>query len=226
MLALFNIWTRLREKLQRRAYRHAYLAEHVRCGIAYQIRALRDQREWKQGELSKRLNKPQSVVCRLEDPNYGKVTVQTLLEVANVFDVALELRFVPYSSFVLKTRDISSSAMHVPSFDDDIGMKGGLYPTVINAKPIKTFNVTPVSLLSEYASVGISQVLHTTIPMVEHAIPYIGFGVNPQPTQIGNFDLRNKDEFQWNNEPEVDIFRMDFIDTSFEAALAGSVGHG
>jgi len=120
VLALSKIiWTRLWEKLQRREYRHAYLAEHVRGGIAYQIRALRDQRKWNQGELSKRLNKPQSVVCRLEDPNYGKVTVQTLLEVANVFDVALEVRFVPYSSFVLNTRDVSSSAMHVASFDDE-----------------------------------------------------------------------------------------------------------
>jgi transcriptional regulator with XRE-family HTH domain len=119
VFALSNVRKRLWEKLQRRAYRQAYLAEHVRRGIAYQIRALRDQRGWKQGEFSKRLDKPQSVVCRLEDPNYGKVTVQTLLEVANVFDVALEVRFVPYSSFVLNTRDVSSSAMHVPSFDDE-----------------------------------------------------------------------------------------------------------
>jgi transcriptional regulator with XRE-family HTH domain len=119
VLARSNIWAKLQERLQRRAYRHAYLGEHVRSGIAYQIRALRDQRQWKQGEFSKRLNKPQSVVCRLEDPSYGKVTVQTLLEIANVFDVALEVRFVPYSSFVLNTRDVSSSAMHVASFDDE-----------------------------------------------------------------------------------------------------------
>jgi transcriptional regulator with XRE-family HTH domain len=123
VLARSNIWAKLQERLQRRAYRHAYLGEHVRRGIAYQIRALRDQRQWKQGEFSKRLNKPQSVVCRLEDPSYGKVTVQTLLEIANVFDVALEVRFVPYSSFIIRTRDVSSSAMHVLSFDDDIGMK-------------------------------------------------------------------------------------------------------
>jgi transcriptional regulator with XRE-family HTH domain len=119
VFAVSNVAKRLWEKLQRRAYRHAYLAEHVRRGIAYQIRALRDQRGWKQGELSKRLDKSQSVVCRLEDPNYGKVTVQTLLEVASVFDVALEVRFVPYSTFLLNTRDVSSSAMHVASFDDE-----------------------------------------------------------------------------------------------------------
>jgi transcriptional regulator with XRE-family HTH domain len=95
------------------------VAEHVRRGIAYQIRALRDQRGQKQGELAEELGKPQSVVSRLEDPSYGKVTVQTLLEVAAVFDVALLVRFVPFSSFLRDTRDLSSKAMEVPSFEDE-----------------------------------------------------------------------------------------------------------
>jgi transcriptional regulator with XRE-family HTH domain len=119
VLAIFDIGKKLLEKLRRPAYRHAYLAEHVRRGIAYQIRALRDQRGWKQGKFSAELGKPQSVVCRLEDPSYGKVTIQTLLEVANVFDVALEIRFVPYSSFIQRTRDVSATSMHVPEFKDD-----------------------------------------------------------------------------------------------------------
>jgi transcriptional regulator with XRE-family HTH domain len=114
-----NISKKLFERLQRKSFRRAYLAEHIRRGIAYQIRALRDQREWKQGRFAKLLGKPQSVVSRLEDPSYGKLTVQTLLEVANVFDVALQIRFVSYSSFLQNTRDVSTASMEVPSFDDD-----------------------------------------------------------------------------------------------------------
>src|SRR3954462_6877822 len=110
VFAIFNLGKKLLAKLQRKSYRTAYVAEHVRRGIAYQIRALRDQRGWKQGELSERLKKPQSVVCRLEDPSYGKVSVQTLLEVAASFDVALQVRFVPFSTFLAQTRDLTSSS--------------------------------------------------------------------------------------------------------------------
>jgi transcriptional regulator with XRE-family HTH domain len=111
----------LLEELAQKPYRDAYVAEHVRQGIAHQIRALREDREWKQGELSQALGKPQSVVSRLEDPSYGKVTVQTLLELASVFDVALQVRFVSYSSFLKQTRDLSKSSVKVAPFDKELG---------------------------------------------------------------------------------------------------------
>jgi transcriptional regulator with XRE-family HTH domain len=119
VFGILSIGRKLLDKLLKRSYRQAYVAEHVRRGVAYQIRALRDQRGLKQGELAKHLGKPQSVVSRLEDPGYGKVTVQTLLEVAAVFDVALLVRFVPFSSFLRDTRDVSPKAMEVPSFEDE-----------------------------------------------------------------------------------------------------------
>src|SRR5215813_10980158 len=124
VFAISKIGKKFLERLQKKPFRHAYLAEHVRRGIAYQIRALRDQRKWKQGTFAKFLGKPQSVACRLEDLDYGKVTVQTLLEVANVFEDALEVRFVPYSTFIYNTRDVSVASMRVPEFKDDIGLSG------------------------------------------------------------------------------------------------------
>jgi transcriptional regulator with XRE-family HTH domain len=119
MFTISSISKKLMEKLGRKAYRAAYVGEHVRRGIATQIRAMRDQRGWNQGKLSSELGKPQSVVSRLEDPSYGKVTVQTLLEVAATFDVALQIRFVPFSSFLQQTRDVSTHSMRVVSFSDD-----------------------------------------------------------------------------------------------------------
>jgi transcriptional regulator with XRE-family HTH domain len=132
--AISNVSKKLLERLKRKTYRQAYLAEHTRRGIAYQIRALRDQRGWKQGFFAKLLRKPQSVISRLEDPSYGKVTIQTLLEVANVFDVALQVRFVSYSSFLLPTRNVSVASMQVPEFKDDWGLRSG---------PIKTTTTSP-----------------------------------------------------------------------------------
>lgn len=110
-------WTkRLIEKLTRKGYRQAYVAEHVRTGIAYQIRALRDERGWSQKLLAEKLDKPQSVVSRLEDPDYGKLSVATLLEVAATYDVALVIRYVSFPEFLRHYDDVTPRALGAPSF--------------------------------------------------------------------------------------------------------------
>jgi hypothetical protein len=119
MFGKFDLRKKLWRKLGNKAYRDAYVSEQVRRWIAHQIRALREHpdRKWKQGELSDRMGKPQSVVSRLEDPTYGKMTVQTLLEVAVAFDVALIIKFVSFPRFARETADLTQSAMHVDSFN-------------------------------------------------------------------------------------------------------------
>ena len=159
MFAIFSMGQKLFDKLQRKAYRASYVGEHVRRGISYQIRALRDQREWNQGDLSRELGKPQSVVCRLEDPGYGKVTVQTLLEVASAFDVALQVRFVPFSTFLQQSRDVSPTSMKATSFNEEMKSRGAL-----------TLKLAP---LSERQSVGI-QIFDT------------GVGDLPAPASTGS----------------------------------------
>ena len=69
---IVNLSNKLFEKLKKKTYRDAYVAENARTGIAYQIRAMREQRSMQQGSLASKLGKPQSVVSRLENPDYGK----------------------------------------------------------------------------------------------------------------------------------------------------------
>jgi transcriptional regulator with XRE-family HTH domain len=109
---------RLFEKLKSKPYRQAYVAEHVRTGIAYQIRSLRAQRGWSQKRLAEEMGKPQSVVSRLEDPDYGKLSVQTILEWAAVFDVALLVQYISFPEFLRRTQDVSPEALRVDSFDE------------------------------------------------------------------------------------------------------------
>lgn len=112
--------SRLLSKLKSKVYRAAYVAENVRMGIALQIRAMREQRSgMSQAELGKLLGKPQSVVSRLENPDYGKATVQTLQEVADAFDVALLIKFVTYPEFLRQTEDVSPEGLRVESYSDE-----------------------------------------------------------------------------------------------------------
>ncbi|MGO9274762.1 MAG: helix-turn-helix transcriptional regulator [Terriglobia bacterium] len=69
-------------------------------GIAFQAQALRDKKGWSQQELADHLGSNQNAVYRLENPNYGKQTITTLRKVAASFDVALVVRFVPFSQLV------------------------------------------------------------------------------------------------------------------------------
>jgi len=100
-------------------FRHEFMAEHIRSGIAYQIRAMRDARRWNQKKLATKAGKPQSVMSRLEDPDYGKVSIQTLIGLAKAFDVALLVRFVGFGEFLIRTADLSPDALNAPEFNDD-----------------------------------------------------------------------------------------------------------
>ena len=108
----------LRE-LSEKEFRVAYMADQVRTGIAYQLKAMREQpeRDWTQDQLGDRMKKPQSTVARLENPDYGRVTLTTLLEAAKAMDVALLVQFVEWDDFLERMADVSPSALRKKSFD-------------------------------------------------------------------------------------------------------------
>lgn len=112
-------WTdKLISKLSKEDYRHSYVAEGVKTWIARQVRALREQRDWSQSDLSNKTNKPQSAISRIEDPDYGKMSLQTLFDLAKAFDVALIVKFIDYPTFLRETDDQKTGSMHVESFDE------------------------------------------------------------------------------------------------------------
>ena len=98
-------------KFARKSYRDGYLQSKVRGMIAYQIQALREKTGLNQTEFAKKISKTQSVVSRLEDTDYGRVSVQTLLDVACALDVALVVKFASYPDFLFQTRDVSVAAL-------------------------------------------------------------------------------------------------------------------
>jgi transcriptional regulator with XRE-family HTH domain len=108
---------RFADELADKEMRDAYVEAQTRVKIAHQIKSLRTQREWSQGDLGELLGKPQSNVSRLEDVNVGKYTLSTLFELASAFDIALLVQFVTHEEFLRRTADLSSEKLQVPSFD-------------------------------------------------------------------------------------------------------------
>lgn len=107
-------------KLKRKPYRDAYVEEHVKTSLPFQIRALREQRGWSQSDLGEKTGMRQNAISRLEKPDYGSLSVNTLIRLASAFDVALLIKFVPFRKLLDEFSDLSTEALEVSSFDDEL----------------------------------------------------------------------------------------------------------
>ena len=110
--------------LSDKEYRDLFVEEHIKEGVAFQIRAMREGRQWTQRELGEQAGgKPQAAISNLENPNSGPHTLRSLSEIASALDVALVVRFVPFSQLVDWSVRIDYEDLSVPSFDDDPGIR-------------------------------------------------------------------------------------------------------
>lgn len=112
--------TNLLQKLKSKSYRDGYVAERVRVGIPFQIRALREAHGWTQGKLGEETGMKANVVSRLEDPEYGRLNLGTLLRLASAFDAALLVKFVPFSKLLREFEDVSPRALSSEDFREDL----------------------------------------------------------------------------------------------------------
>jgi transcriptional regulator with XRE-family HTH domain len=120
--------------------RHAFVAAFVRQGVTMQIQLLRKREQWSQKKLGELTDKKQNAITRLEDPSYGKFTLTTLLELAKAFDVALSVRFVPFSELERQSQNLSPEALCVARFNDEVPV-----PAVVSHLPTKSRMVDTVA---------------------------------------------------------------------------------
>lgn len=109
--------------LQDKERRHYLASALIKRGLAEQIREMRDDRGWTQSELAQASNKVQETISQLENPNYGSYTIKTLERLAAAFDVALFVRFGPFSELVNRLVNISPEELAVPEFAQDSGLR-------------------------------------------------------------------------------------------------------
>jgi transcriptional regulator with XRE-family HTH domain len=109
------------QKLNRsKRYRESFPAAVVKRMLPLQIRVLRKQRGWSQAQLAQESKLTQGVISRAEDPDYGNLTINTLVRIAAGFDCAFIGRFVPFSELAKWYTSVTDEkTLEVPSFADD-----------------------------------------------------------------------------------------------------------
>lgn len=129
---------RLRRGRQARA---KFVESHVSKGLAFQIRSLREREKWSQQMLASEIGSNQNAVYRAENPNYGKQTLTTLRKIAAAFDVALVVRFVPFSELIdwvsgtpRTIKGLTNAALMAPSFECEA--RDGVFTEIAPALPI------------------------------------------------------------------------------------------
>jgi hypothetical protein len=108
---------RLAKQFKKEKFRKSYFARQLKVFLAAQIRALRGDRT--QAQFGELIGKPQSVVARLERESYGKVNLQTLIDIAMKLDIALIVRFVSFPTFLEWTKDYSTDALAPESYEKE-----------------------------------------------------------------------------------------------------------
>lgn len=87
------IKSNLLEQLKNKKYRNLFIAGEIKRTIPYQLRALRAARQMSQAELAEAAETTQSVISRIENRGAANLSIQTLLKLAEAFDVGLVVRF-------------------------------------------------------------------------------------------------------------------------------------
>jgi transcriptional regulator with XRE-family HTH domain len=113
--------TQIRNSLVNKEYREALAIEHVNTTLAIQIRKMRESHGWKQDELAAKLGKGkhQETISQWENPDYGRHTITTLKSLAAAFDVALLVKFIPFSELVRDMLSLSDIRLSPPSFSEE-----------------------------------------------------------------------------------------------------------
>lgn len=116
MNTLSGIWKKLGKG---KKYREEFVAAHVKRAIPHQARALLKARDWPQQRLAEQAHLSQGVVSRAVDPNYGNLTLNTIIRIAAGFDVAFIGRFVPFSELARWYEKLPEENFDIPSFEQE-----------------------------------------------------------------------------------------------------------
>ena len=110
-----SLWEKFKDKV----YRDGFVASHLASNIAAQIFSTRELRGWTQQELADQAGMAQARISVMEDSGYEAFSVKTLKRLASALDVALVIRFVPFSELADYAINMTSDEIAVREFKND-----------------------------------------------------------------------------------------------------------
>jgi len=116
-------------------YRHSFVEEAIRSRLTAQIKNIREHRQWDYKKFAEEIGKKISWAYRLEDPNSAHPTIPTLLQVAEAFDVALDVRFSSFSELLDDVTTLNPKSFQVASFGEEMGL--GAFSRVKRTRKIR-----------------------------------------------------------------------------------------
>lgn len=106
--------------MESKKYRDAYVAAQLAIGIPNQLRALRARRNLTQDQMATLARMNQSRISELEKAGERRLTLETLKRIASALDVALEVRFVPFSQLIRNSEAFDPDSFYVMSFEEEM----------------------------------------------------------------------------------------------------------
>lgn len=116
--------SRLREMMEDKEAREGLVEGRIEASLPAQILALRRKAGLSQAQLAERLGTSQSVVARYEVPGYSNFTLKTLKKLSHIFDVALIVKFAPFSELIEREGKLSEKDLAVVSYHDEKAAQG------------------------------------------------------------------------------------------------------
>ncbi len=107
------------QKLMSKEYRDAIVAAENSNAISFQIRAMQGERTWTQEKLGELAGMKQGFISRVVNSS-GNYSLGTLRKLASAFDVALIVRFAPFSELVDWMTNLTPERLAPPSFSDEV----------------------------------------------------------------------------------------------------------
>lgn len=103
-----------------KAYRDAYVGSQIRMTLPLQIRGLREGFGWTQATFASEAHMAQPRISELETPGERRLTIETLLRLASAFDIALQVRFLPFSELVEWNEGLELNNLRIKSFSEEL----------------------------------------------------------------------------------------------------------
>ena len=148
------------ESLKDKEYREILVEEHISVGLPIQIHELRKRESWTQKELGDRSGQAQTRISLLERVGYDAYTVKTLTKLAAAFDLALIVKFAPFSELADRMASFSSYDVLVARYKED----PGLYPLAVENVSLLTKNAAEAANISKKKRSVQASVLTQTKP--------------------------------------------------------------